>query len=111
MNQPIATNPFMILLLKIILVFVLLFVAGRLIRSLYNGHAKKKVNSTEPDNNESIGSAAVSAVGSIDADLPAVLLAAIMAYGYSAKQIRAIRPLENRAWKKAGRIEGCQNEI
>lgn len=42
----------------------------------------------------------------VSEEVVAVIAAAVAAYGYSAAEIRTIRPLSRSVWKQAGRLDG-----
>lgn len=104
MDQPVTTNPFVIMLINMTVVFIVLVSLSFLIRLIHI---------VDPTKVKEIPEEAPKAVApppppvieqpveeGIPAEVVAVICAAINAYGYSVGQIHAIHPIHNNhAWK------------
>ena len=98
MSQPVTTNPFIIMLINMTVVFAVLIALGFVINLIhYIDPTKPKEVKEEPK------AAAQEGV--------AVIAAALMSDGYGPQQIRAVRPIEREAWKRSGRTFGVTQTV
>ena len=88
MHQPATTNPMIIMVINMTIVFAVLIGLSFMIKSVVTPAAPAV------DQNLNI----------------AVIAAAVAAYGGDAK-IVAIRPVESTGWKNVGRANGVQNTV
>ena len=115
MGHPVTTNPIIIMLINMTVVFIVLVSLSYLIRLIHyvDPTAKKEEKKTEAPAVASPPPAPAAAPAPIiDEGIPeetiAVIFAAIASYGYSASSIHAIHPVYNRTWEHSGRY-GHQN--
>ena len=109
MEQPVTTNPLIIMCINMTIVFAVLFgqsLVIRLIHAVDPTREKKPGASPVKETAPTPVSVAVPAVQSgIDPEIVAVIAAALTAYGYSGAQIRSVRPLPQNGWRQAARFE------
>lgn len=109
MSQPVTSNPFIIMLINMTVVFLVLVALGFVIKLIHvidptARHEKKEAAPAEP-----VAAAAAPepepepVAPGIPPEVVAVIAAAVASYGYGADAIRAIRPLERNGWKQSGR--------
>ncbi|MBQ1866923.1 MULTISPECIES: OadG family protein [Selenomonas] len=112
MSQPVTTNPLIIMLINMTVVFLVLIALGLVINLIH------MIDPTRPKEKkqEEAAPAAVAAAEpapavepaadekGISPEIVAVIAAAIASYGYGVEQIRAIRPIERDGWKNSGRM-------
>ena len=113
MSQPVTTNPFIIMLINMTVVFLVLIALGLVIQFIHFVDPTKPKKEAEVSTNDAKVSnvstaTAVSAAPSVqDEGVPgeiiAVISAAIAASGTSG-EIKAVRPIERLGWKQSGRI-------
>lgn len=107
MGQPVTTNPFMIALINMTVVFGVLYGLSLLIKliRLIDPTQKKTArveNAAQPAAPVQEETVAVQD----DAEIVAVIAAAISAYGYGSSQIASIRrTADGKSWAQAARIE------
>ena len=110
MGHPVTTNPLIIMLINMTVVFIVLISLSFLIRLIHycDPTAKKEEEKAE------VAPAPVQAPAPTAAPAPmieegipeetiAVIFAAIAGYGYSTGQVHAIRPIYNKTWEHSGR--------
>ena len=109
MSQPVTTNPLLIMLINMTIVFSVLFGLSLIIRII------KAIDPTQKKNVASTSSAPAPAPAAVaapvaaavvqdDSELVAVIAAAVAAYGYSS-QIAFIRRTDGGyTWSQAGRL-------
>ena len=109
MDQPVTTNPFVIMLINMTVVFIVLVSLSFLIRLIHI------VDPTKPKEEPEVSAPAVSAPPpapvveepveeGIPAEVIAVICAVVTTYGYSAGQIHAIHPIhDNHTWEHSVR--------
>ena len=110
MGHPVTTNPFIIMLINMTVVFVVLYGLSLLIRLIHVIDPTKK----EADAPAAAPVAAAPAAAAPAADNSAVLAviaAAVVAYGCSEADIVTIRPAGSPVWTNAGRMAGIQNSV
>ncbi len=114
MGQPITTNPVLIAMINMTVVFCVLYGLSLMIRliTLIDPTQKKKIASTE------VEKAIVTTTASVETEVQEddydemILLftAAIAAYGYSGAKIVAIRPVGINTWSQTARMESVNYE-
>ena len=118
MSQPVTTNPFVIMLINMTVVFAVLIALGFVINLIhYIDPTKPKAAKEEPKAAAPAPAPAVapaSAPATVDGvpqEVIAVIAAALMSYGYGPQQIRAVRPIERNGWKRSGRTFGVTQTL
>jgi len=107
---PVTTNPVLIALINMTVVFVVLYGLSLLIRliTLIDPTKKKQIIVTE--SSEPLTTAAIIAdttIQEVDYDEMIILfMAAIAAHGHSGAKIVAIRPMGGTNWSQTARMEG-----
>ena len=110
MSQPVTTNPLIIMLINMTVVFLVLMALGVVINIIhYIDPTKPKAAPQEEApaapapvaEPEPVAAAPVEA--GISPEVVAVIAAAVASMGYGADSVRAIRPLERNNWKNSGR--------
>ncbi|HCB92972.1 MAG TPA: glutaconyl-CoA decarboxylase subunit delta [Selenomonas sp.] len=110
MGHPVTTNPFIIMLINMTIVFIVLVSLSFVIRLIHyvdptvKKEAPKEAPKVAPappvEEPEPVAESGVSG------EVIAVISAALAAYGCSAGQIRAVRPIDRQGWKQSGRFQG-----
>ena len=108
MGHPVTTNPFIIMLINMTVVFVVLYGLSLLIRLIHIIDPTK--NAVEKPAAAPAPAAAAPAAADNSAVL-AVIAAAVAAYGCSEADIVTIRPVGSPVWTNAGRMAGIQNSV
>ena len=115
MHQPVTNNPFVIMVINMVIVFAVLTAIWGLIELTHRLDPTKK--KAEPPAAAPAAPApapvpAAPAAPAVPAGLStetvAVIAAAVTACGYSVEQIHAIRPAEQPAWRNFGRTSGMR---
>ena len=113
MHQPVTDNPFVIMIINMVIVFAVLTAIWGLIELTHRLDPTKK--KAEPPAAAPAAPAPVAAAPAAPAvpaglsmETVAVIAAAVTACGYSAEQIHAIRPAEQPAWRNFGRTSGMR---
>ena len=113
MHQPVTDNPFVIMIINMVIVFAVLTAIWALIELTHRLDPTKK--KAEPPAAAPAAPAPVAAAPAAPAvpaglsmETVAVIAAAVTACGYSAEQIHAIRPAEQPAWRNFGRASGMR---
>ena len=110
MSQPVTTNPLIIMLINMTVVFLVLMALGVVINIIhYIDPTKPKAAPKEEApaapapvaEPEPVADAPVEE--GISPEVVAVIAAAVASMGYGADSVRAIRPLERNNWKNSGR--------
>ena len=116
MSQPVTTNPWVIMLLNMTVVFLVLAALGLVIKFIHRIDPTKSKRKAQ----EAASAADVLPVGAIAKASPelveqeispevvAVIAAAVASYGCDAGQIHSIRPIERTGWKNSVRIQMAQ---
>ena len=110
MGHPVTTNPFIIMLINMTVVFIVLVSLSFLIRLIHyvDPTAKKEEKAAEapavpaPTPAPTVAPAPIIEEG-IPEETIAVIFAAIAGYGYATGQVHAIRPIYNKTWEHSGR--------
>ncbi|WP_294157657.1 OadG family protein [uncultured Selenomonas sp.] len=114
MSEPVTTNPFIIMLINMTVVFAVLIALGLVINLIHY------VDPTKPKEEKEAPKAAPAAPAPAPApvveegvpqEVVAVIAAALMSYGYGPQQIRAVRPIERNGWKRSGRTFGVTQTL
>ena len=109
MGHPVTTNPMIIMIINMTVVFFVLMALMILIKAIHfidptkPKEEPKKEAMLAPVPAPAAEPAPVPAETGIPGEVIAVITAAMAAYGYSAGQIHAVRPLERNGWKVSGR--------
>ncbi len=110
MSQPVTTNPLVIMLINMTVVFLVLMALGVVINLIhYIDPTKPKAEPKEEAPAEPAPVAApepevaATVEEGISPEVVAVIAAAVASMGYGAGSVRAIRPLERNNWKNSGR--------
>lgn len=115
MSEPVTTNPFVIMLINMTVVFIVLIALGLVINLI---HAIDPTKEKEKPKAAPVPAApapapapAPIAADGVSPEVIAVIAAALASYGYGPAAIRAVRPLERSGWKNAGRSFGVQRTL
>ena len=113
MGHPVTTNPLIIMLINMTVVFIVLVSLSFLIRLIHyvDPTAKREEKAVKAPQLPAVPTPAPTPVVSqapvIEEGIPeetiAVIFAAIAGYGYSTGQVHAIRPIYNKTWEHSGR--------
>ena len=103
MSQPVTTNPWIIMLINMTVVFIVLISLSFLIRLIHAFDPTRKKEAPTP-----AAAAAPAPVGAaepegLSAEVGAAITAAVTLCGFSGGAIRTIRPLARDGWKNSGR--------
>ena len=113
MHQPVTTNPLIIMLINMSIVFAVLIGLSIMIRLIHLVDPTK-VKEEQPAASmpgPAAAPAAVSVAAAANSDVNiAVIAAAIAAYEGDVR-IVTVRPVENAVWKNAGRVSGVSNTV
>ena len=115
MHQPVTDNPFVIMIINMVIVFAVLTAIWALIELTHRLDPTKK--KAEPPAAAPaapapapvpVAPAAPAVPAGLSTETVAVIAAAVTACGYSVEQIHAIRPAEQPAWRNFGRTSGMR---
>lgn len=110
MGHPVTTNPFIIMLINMTVVFIVLASLSLVIRLIHyvdptvKKEAPKEAPKVAPEPPVETPEPVVES--GVSDEVIAVIAAALSAYGCSAGQIRAVRPIDRPGWKQSGRFTG-----
>ena len=113
MHQPVTTNPLIIMLINMSIVFAVLIGLSIMIRLIHlvDPTKVKEEQSSVSMPRPTAAPAAVSVAAGANSDVNiAVIAAAIAAYEGDAR-IVTVRPVESAVWKNAGRVSGVSNTV
>lgn len=111
MGHPVTTNPFIIMLINMTVVFAVLIGLSFMIRLIHVVDPTKKAE-RKPAAAPAPAAVPVAAAPAVDnSAVIAVISAAVAAYGYSNANIITIRPTGSPVWTNAGRMAGIQNSV
>ena len=112
MHQPATTNPLIIMVINMTIVFAVLIGLSIMIKIIHAiDPTKPKEKKPEAAPAQKAAPVVTPAAPAVDPNLNiAVIAAAVAAYGGDAK-IVAIRPVESAGWKSVGRANGVQNTV
>ena len=115
MHQPVTDNPFVIMVINMVIVFAVLTAVWGLIELTHIiDPTKKKAEPAAPPRPAAEPAAPVMAVApateeeGISAETIAVIAAAVAACGCSPAQIKAVRPAEQPSWSRYARVRGMR---
>ena len=111
MSHPVTTNPFIIMLINMTIVFGVLIALGlviNLIHMIDPTRKREEKKEEAPAVPEAPAAAEPVAEDGLTPEVVAVITAALASYGYGASQIHAIRPIESTGWKQSGRSLGVE---
>ena len=112
MGHPVTTNPFIIMLINMTVVFVVLIGLSFMIRLIHVVDPTKKADSKPAAAPTAAAAPAAAAAPVVDnSAVIAVIAAVVAAYGYSDANIVTIRPAGSPVWTNAGRMAGIQNSV
>ena len=116
MSEPVTTNPFVIMLINMTVVFIVLIALGLVINLIHAIAPTKEKAAPQKEAPAPAPTPAASAPEPVSADgvspeVIAVIAAALASYGYGPAAIRAVRPIERDGWKNAGRSFGVQRTL
>ena len=111
MHQPATTNPMIIMVINMTIVFAVLIGLSFMIKLVHMIDPTKEQEKIEEKPAPRAAAVVTPAAPAVDPNLNiAVIAAAVAAYGGDAK-IVAIRPVESTGWKNVGRANGVQNTV
>ena len=115
MHQPVTDNPFVIMIINMVIVFAVLTAIWALIELTHRLDPTKKKAEPSAAAPAAPAPAPVPAApaapavpAGLSTEIVAVIAAAVTACGYSVEQIHAIRPAEQPAWRNFGRTSGMR---
>ena len=115
MHQPVTDNPFVIMVINMVIVFAVLTAVWGLIELVHLiDPTKKKEVPAAPSQTAAAPAAPVMAAAPVAADegvsaeTIAVIAAAVAACGCSPAQIKAVRPAEQPSWSRYARERGMR---
>lgn len=116
MSEPVTTNPFVIMLINMTVVFIVLISLGLVINLIHAIDPTKEKAAPKTEAPAPAPAPAAPAPEPVSADgvspeVIAVIAAALASYGYGPAAIRAVRPIERDGWKNAGRSFGVQRTL
>ena len=115
MSEPVTTNPFVIMLINMTVVFIVLIALGLVINLIHaidpTKEKEKPKAAPAPAAPAPAPAPAPIAADGVSPEVIAVIAAALASYGYGPAAIRAVRPLERNGWKNAGRSFGVQRTL
>ena len=113
MGHPVTTNPLIIMLINMTVVFIVLVSLSFLIRLIHYVDPTAKKEEKAPDTPAAPAPVPIPVVSKtpvieegISEETIAVICAALASYGYSSGQIHAIHPVFNKVWEHSGRYHG-----
>ena len=108
MGHPVTTNPLIIMLINMTVVFIVLIALSFLIRLIHVVDPTYKKEEPQQEASAPAPVAAAEPAPVVEEGIPqevvAVIAAAVAAYGCGAAEIKAIRPLDRPGWKQSGRF-------
>lgn len=116
MSEPVTTNPFVIMLINMTVVFIVLIALGLVINLIHAIDPTKEKAAPQKEAPAPAPTPAAPAPEPVSADgvspeVIVVIAAALASYGYGPAAIRAVRPIERDGWKNAGRSFGVQRTL
>lgn len=115
MHQPVTDNPFVIMVINMVIVFAVLTAVWGLIElvHLIDPTKKKEVPAAPPQAAAApaapvMAAAPAAADEDVSAETIAVIAAAVAACGCSPAQIKAVRPAEQPSWSRYARERGMR---
>ena len=113
MHQPVTTNPLIIMLINMSIVFAVLIGLSVMIRLIHlvDPTKAKEAKPAAAAPASTAASAAASAAPTVDNNVNIGVIAAAVAAYEGDVRIVTVRPVESAVWKNAGRVSGVQNTI
>lgn len=118
MSQPVTTNPFIIMLINMTVVFLVLIALGVVINLIhYFDPTKPKAKPAEEAAPAPAPAPVVKAApepkveGGLTPEVVAVIAAAVASLGYGPSAVKAIRPVDRNGWKQSGRTMGMDRMV
>lgn len=106
MHQPVTTNPFIIMLINMTVVFIVLIALMYLIKLIHiidpTKPKENKVTSPSPAAAPAPAAETPAVVKDNSEEIVAAITAAISAMGFTGV-VKSIRPIERNGWKQSGR--------
>ena len=115
MNQPVTTNPIIIMMINMTVVFAVLWGLSFVVRLIHIiDPTRKKETAAEAEalqkKNAVVTETAPAGKGDMTSEETFILVAAALAaYGCKDARIVSIRPVKNPGWTQAARMEAVQN--
>ncbi|WP_314621908.1 OadG family protein [uncultured Selenomonas sp.] len=103
MSQPVTTNPWIIMLINMTVVFIVLISLSFLIRLIHAFDPTRKKETPMPAASPAPAPVAAPEPEGLSAEVVAAITAAVTLCGFSGGAIRTIRPLARDGWKNSGR--------
>lgn len=103
MSQPVTTNPWIIMLINMTVVFIVLVSLSFLIRLIHAFDPTRKKEAPTPAAPPAPAPVAAPEPEGLSAEVVAAITAAVTLCGFSGGAIRTIRPLARDGWKNSGR--------
>ena len=113
MHQPVTTNPLIIMLINMSIVFAVLIGLSVMIRLIHlvDPTKAKEAKPAAAAPASTAASAAASAAPTVDNNVNIAVIAGAVAAYEGDVRIVTVRPVESAVWKNAGRVSGVQNTI
>lgn len=116
MSEPVTTNPFVIMLINMTVVFIVLIALGLVINLIHaidptKEKAAPQKEAPAPAPTPAAPAPELASADGVSPEVIAVIAAALASYGYGPAAIRAVRPIERDGWKNAGRSFGVQRTL
>ena len=109
MHQPVTDNPFVIMVINMVIVFAVLTAVWGLIELTHIiDPTKKKAEPAAAPAAPVMAVAPAAEEEGISAETIAVIAAAVAACGCSPAQIKAVRPAEQPSWSRYARVRGMR---
>ena len=103
MSQPVTTNPWIIMLINMTVVFIVLISLSFLICLIHAFDPTCKKEAPTPAASPAPAPVAAPEPEGLSAEVVAAITAAVTLCGFSGGAIRTIRPLARDGWKNSGR--------
>ena len=103
MSQPVTTNPWIIILINMTVVFIVMISLSFLIRLIHAFDPTRKKEAPTPAASPAPAPVAAPEPEGLSAEVVAAITAAVTLCGFSGGAIRTIRPLARDGWKNSGR--------
>lgn len=105
MGGPATTNPWLIAIINMTIVFGVLGALGIVINVISMIDPTQKKKTAKPETVAAPVAAPVEVEAQDDTEVIAVIAAAVAAYGYSASQIACIRRVPSQGWAQNARVD------
>ena len=110
MHQPVTTNPLIIMLINMSIVFAVLIGLSLMIRLIHLVDPTKE-KEEKPAAAPTPTAAPVAPAPVVDQSVNIAVIAAAVAAYEGDVRIVTVRPVESAVWKNAGRVSGVQNTV